>query len=421
MKVLLIGSGGREHALFAKISESPKLTSLHVFPGNGGFPQESILKSPLYLGDLNSVRKHIQEAKYDLIVVGPEQPLVDGIADALADICPVFGPSKAAARLEGSKEFSKGFMQKYNIPTAQARVFTDFDQAWAYVQRLELPLVIKADGLAAGKGVCVCPDHVCAKKALQLAMKEEVFGKAGKKVLIEEFLEGDEISVFALCDGHRALPFLPAQDHKRAYDNDKGPNTGGMGAYLPVPLVNDQLMAQIQTEILDQVIIGMQTEGLAYKGLLYAGLMVHDGRAKVVEFNVRFGDPETQAILPLLNEDLLALLYDAATGNLHPQALRFHKEAAIVIVLAAEGYPADSYKKDIPLKNLDLGKGDIMLRHAQTRWHANRLVSSGGRVLNVVARGPRVKEAAAKAYHFLEKNPIDNLFYRKDIGLKAHL
>ena len=218
MKVLLLGSGGREHALFAKISESPKLTKAWVSPGNGGFPQKNIVSPPLDLSDLDAVCKHVEQSKYDLVVVGPEQPLVDGITDMLSNVCPVFGPTKAAARLEGSKEYSKHFMKKYNIPTATAQVFTDFEKAWAYAQDLALPIVIKADGLAAGKGVSVVSNHSSAKKALQLAMQEGIFGQAGKKVLIEEFLAGEEISVFALCDGKRALAFLPAQDHKRAYD-----------------------------------------------------------------------------------------------------------------------------------------------------------------------------------------------------------
>lgn len=418
MKVLLIGSGGREHALFTKLIQSPKLGSLHVFPANGGIPSENILKERLDLSDLAAVRLYVEQAKYDLLVVGPEQPLVDGITDSLKGVCPVFGPSKAAARLEGSKEFSKKFMQKYKIPTAQAQSFTDLKKASAYVETLKAPLVIKADGLAAGKGVTVALDHKEARKALEQAMREAIFGAAGSKVLVEEYLEGQEISVFALCDGRRALPCLASQDHKRAYEGDQGPNTGGMGAYLPVPFVNDKLMAQIQTQILDRALAGMQSEGHPFRGLLYAGLMVKDNQAQVIEFNVRFGDPETQALLPLLNEDLLDLLYQAAGASLSPRYLNFHTGAAIVVVLAAKGYPG-SYIKNILLKNLDTSEEDINLLHAGTFRQAGQLLSKGGRVLNVAALGSSLAEARKKAYSFIESHPMEGLFYRKDIGAKS--
>ena len=363
----------------------------------------------------------MEQAKYDLLLVGPEQPLVEGITDSLKGVCPVFGPSQAAARLEGSKEFSKNFMQKYKIPTAQAQSFTDLQPALTYVETWEKsPIVIKADGLAAGKGVTVALDLKEAKQALDQAMRQAVFGAAGSKVLIEEYLEGQEISVFALCDGRRALAFLASQDHKRAYEGDKGPNTGGMGAYAPVPFVNDSLMAQIQTEILDRALAGMQSEGSPFRGLLYAGLMVKNNQAQVIEFNVRFGDPETQALLPLLNEDLLDLLYQAAAGSLSPKFLNFHKSAAIVVVLAAKGYPS-AYTKNISLKKLDSPEGDITLLHAGTVRQEGQLLSSGGRVLNVVALGPSLTEAREKAYHFLESQAayMENLFYRKDIGVQA--
>ena len=419
MKVLLIGSGGREHALYSSILQSPRLSELHVFPGNGGFDPENILHSSLVLNNSVSVRQFVEKKGYDLVVVGPEQFLVDGIVDALVGVCPVFGPTKAAARLEGSKIFSKRFMQKYNIPTAQARSFTDFDEACSYLQDLKPPVVVKVDGLAAGKGVTVANDHSDAKKALQAALCDGAYGKAGQKVLIEDFLQGEEISVFALCDGKRAIPFLPAQDYKRAYDNDQGPNTGGMGAYLPVPIVNDALVAQIQTQILDRVIHGMQAEGHSYRGLLYAGLMVHENYAKVVEFNVRFGDPETQALLMLLENDLLPLLQQAATQDLEPRFLHFRQEAAIVVVLAALGYPSPNYKKKIPLKNIDIHAEDVKLLHAQTCREEGKLFSAGGRVLNVVATGSTVADARNKVYGFLEKLTLEDLFYRKDIGVRG--
>ena len=393
---------------------------MHVFPGNGGIPSENTLEGKLDLDDLSTVRQHVEQAKYDLLVVGPEQPLVAGITDELKGICPVFGPSRAAARLEGSKEFSKKFMQKYKIPTAQAQSFTDLQRAQAHIETLKTPLVIKVDGLAAGKGVTVALDHRQAKLALNQAMREAIFGKAGSKVLIEDYLEGQEISVFAFCDGRRALAFLASQDHKRAYDGDQGPNTGGMGAYAPVPFVNDSLMAQIQTQILDRTLVGMQNEGHPFRGLLYAGLMVKNNQAQVVEFNVRFGDPETQALLPLLNEDLLDLLYQAAADTLIPRFLNFHKGSALVVVLAAKGYPS-TYTKNIPLKDLDTSEEDISLLHAGTVRREGQVLSSGGRVLNVVAWASSPKEARAKAYHFLESRfpTMEDLFYRKDIGAKV--
>ena len=418
MRVLLLGSGGREHALFKKLHESTELKSLHVFPGNGGFPPESIVQDSMSLSNIETICNHVKKNSYDLIVVGPEQPLVDGITDLLSGICPVFGPRKAAAQLEGSKQFSKEFMQKYNIPTGQARTFTEFQDAWDYAKNQNPPIVIKADGLAAGKGVTIAMDHKQAKDALTNAMQKEIFGSAGRKILIEDFLPGQEVSVFCLCDGSRALPLLPAQDHKRVYDNDEGPNTGGMGACLPIPFVNDALMKQIQTQILDRAVKGMEMEGCPYRGLLYAGLMVHNHHAKVVEFNVRFGDPETQAVLMLLEEDLLELLFSAATGSLPLRPLHFRKGAAIAVVLAAEGYPG-TYKKDIPLQNLDAEKNGITLLHAGTYRKGNGIFSSGGRVLNLAASGDSIEEARRKVYQFLEKNSMDSLFYRKDIGIKV--
>ncbi len=432
MKVLLLGSGGREHALFTKISDSPKLKELHVFPGNGGFPPSNIIQNPsLSLDQLDSLSQFIKENSYDLVVVGPEQPLVDGITDILEGICPVFGPSQVAARLEASKDFSKIFMKKYNIPTAKSQTFTDYQEASQHVQNhyqknlkektKAPPIVIKADGLAAGKGVTVASSWTEAEEAIEKAMKKGVFGKAGHTVLIEDFLLGQEISVFSFCDGERALPLLAVQDHKRAYDGDNGPNTGGMGAYLPVPIVTDALMEQIQTQILEPVMNGMKKEGSPYRGLLYAGLMVHNQYAKVVEFNVRFGDPETQALLALLEDDLLELLWQSAKGKLVPSSVQFRKGAAIVIVLAADGYPGSHYQKEIPLFDIivDGGESDITLFHAGTTRKHGGLVSSGGRVFNLVATGKDLMEAREKAYTFMKRYSLSGLFYRKDIGMRA--
>ncbi|MCB1308942.1 MAG: phosphoribosylamine--glycine ligase [Leptospiraceae bacterium] len=422
MKVLLIGSGGREHALYWKIKQSPLLTEIRVFPGNGGIPFTDLVQESLDLKNLTAVADYVRRESYDLVVVGPEDPLVDGIADALESICPVFGPSRGAAQLEGSKDYSKQFMQKYDIPTAASCTFTDFSAALKYIRSLEPPIVIKTDGLAAGKGVVVAPDLSAAEEGLRDRMERGIFGSAGQKVIIEEFMEGEETSIFALCDGTHAIPFMASQDHKRAFDGDQGPNTGGMGAYLPVPFVNADLMKQVQTEVLDRAMAGMRSEGHPYRGLLYAGLMVKGGRARVVEFNVRFGDPETQALLPLLADsvDLLDLLYKCAVGQLPANArLEFRPGASLVVVVAAEGYPG-SYRKEIPLKNIDTAQSDIIFFHAGTRRTSDgSIFSTGGRILGVTALGDDLRAARLKVYETLEKIKTPGVFYRQDIGEKA--
>ncbi|MCB1172294.1 MAG: phosphoribosylamine--glycine ligase [Leptospiraceae bacterium] len=418
MKVLLIGSGGREHALFWKLSQSPQLTELKVLPGNGGFPAESRVHDVEWR-DFAALRRYVSEQHFDLVVVGPEDPLVAGITDQLQDICPVFGPDQGAARLEGSKDYSKEFMRKYNIPSADWQTFTDFDQAWAYLQSLPAPYVIKTDGLAAGKGVAVAPDLESAEKALRERMLDGKFGAAGQRVIIEEFMPGEEASVFALCDGQRALPFMASQDHKRAFDNDEGPNTGGMGAYLPVPFMTPALMQKVQTEVLDRALAGMQAEGHPYRGLLYAGLMVEGESVRVVEFNIRFGDPETQALMTMVDDDLLDLLYKSATGDLGSINKIHHKPgAAIVVVLAADGYPG-SYRREIPLKNLDTSSGDIIPFHAGTRHTPDGLVSNGGRVLGLGLQGSSLTAVRTQMYTEIEHFCVDGLFYRTDIGAKG--
>lgn len=423
MKVLLTGSGGREHALYWKIRQSPNCTSIDVLPGNGGIPEKNTITDidPM---DFRSIRKLIQAKDYDFVVVGPEDPLVAGIVDQLEDLCPVFGPSQSAARLEGSKQFSKIFMEKYDIPTASYKTYLDYDQALKYVCDKEPPYVIKTDGLAAGKGVCVTSEIETAKIALQDRMLKNKFGEAGKKVIIEDFMDGEEISVFALCDGKTAIPFLPSQDHKRAYDNDEGPNTGGMGAYTPVPFVTDQMMTDIQDQILNRTMQGMICEGSPYKGLLYAGLMVKNQKAKVVEFNIRFGDPETQALMRLVDDDLLNLLYKSATGQLDKNySIRHKKGSAIVVVMAGEGYPGVYQKNilmnNILLKNIDNKTGDIIPFHAGTKKSNNKLYSSGGRVLGITGTGTDLKHVRNLVYADMKKYYTEGLFFRTDIGAKG--
>ncbi|MBI3395647.1 MAG: phosphoribosylamine--glycine ligase [Spirochaetia bacterium] len=420
MKVLLLGSGGREHALFWKLSQSPRLTRLDVAPGNGGFPSNVIRKDAPPLSDIPALAKFIQHEKYELVVVGPEQPLVDGITDALKGICPVFGPSRLAAQLEGSKDFAKSFMMKYGIPTAQSRTFTKSAEAVQYLDEVEArtgaPFVIKADGLAAGKGVVVAATKSEAVGAIQDSLDHKKFGGAGARVLVEDFLKGTEASIFALCDGERALPFVAAKDHKRAFDGDKGPNTGGMGAFTPASVVTPSVLAKVQKLVFDPVIRGMKAEGAPYRGLLYAGLMIHNGEPSVVEFNVRFGDPETQALLRLLDEDLLELCHLCAAGTLPDRPLKFLPGSALVVVLAAQGYP-DEYLKGIALKNLDKTQGDIITFHAGTRREGNSILSNGGRVLGVTATGRDLEEARKKVYGAMENIAVSGTFYRKDIGV----
>lgn len=417
MNVLLIGSGGREHALYWKIKQSPLLSSISVFPGNGGFPPGAIA-SGIDLKDFESIRRYVKQNKIDLIVCGPEQPLVDGITDALGADCPVFGPVRNAARLEGSKEFSKEFMKKYGIPTAEARSFSNAQEAVLYLRTRSLPVVVKADGLAAGKGVTVASTYEQAEAAVRSAMEEKVFGASGEKVLIEDFLEGEEASVFAICDGQRAMPMIAAQDHKRAFDNDQGPNTGGMGAYLPVPLANEEVLRRVKTEVLDRALAGMRAEGTPYRGLLYAGLMIQRGIPRVVEFNCRFGDPETQAVLRLVDEDLLLLLAASASGHLPDRPVKFKNESSICVVVAADGYPGD-YRKSVSIPSVPEDNG-VLVFHAGTARRENGLVSTGGRVLGVTATGTDLAEARQRAYDAIASaGPMPGLFYRKDIGLKG--
>ena len=414
MKVLIIGSGGREHALYWKVSQSTRVTAVHVTPGNGGIPERDRVPAP-DTHDHGAFAHFVGEAAYDLVIVGPEQPLVEGLVDDLSPVCPVFGPLAAAARLEGSKAFAKEFMLRHGIPTAQAQSFSDPAAALAYTRSRTLPIVVKADGLAAGKGVTVAVTLAEAEDAIRASLVDRRFGASGNSVLIEDFLQGTEASVFALCDGKRALPFVAAQDHKRAFDGDRGPNTGGMGAFAPTPTVTADVMRAVQTTVLDPVISGMAADGSPYHGLLYAGLMVHDGIPSVVEFNVRFGDPETQALLRLLDEDLAVLCLDAALGRLPDRPLRFHPGSAAVVVLAADGYP-EQYRKGISLKNVDTDLGDIIIFHAGTERRPAGLVSTGGRILGSTGIGSGPAEAARRAYLALEKIEAPGTFYRRDIG-----
>ncbi|TIQ35042.1 MAG: phosphoribosylamine--glycine ligase [Mesorhizobium sp.] len=418
MNVLLLGSGGREHALAWKIAASPLLTRLFASPGNPGIGRVADLVK-LDISDHSAVAAFCQEKKIDLVVVGPEAPLVAGIADDLrAWGIRVFGPSKAAARLEGSKGFTKDLCAKFNIPTAAYGRFSDLASAKAYVEKTGAPIVIKADGLAAGKGVTIAMTQEEALAALE-ACFEGAFGVAGTEVVVEEYLTGEEASFFCLCDGATALPFGTAQDHKRVGDGDTGPNTGGMGAYSPAPVMTPEMTERTMREIIEPTMRGMANLGSPFAGILFAGLMITDSGPKLIEYNTRFGDPECQVLMMRLKDDLLVLLNAAVDGQLAHMSVRWSDEAALTVVMAARGYPGTPEKGSV-IRGLDEAAGDgAEIFHAGTAINGGALVANGGRVLNVTALGKTVGEAQAKAYAAIDQIDWPQGFYRHDIGWRA--
>jgi phosphoribosylamine---glycine ligase len=420
LRVLLIGSGGRESALAYALRKSKLLTELKVYPGNGGFPQsERIPKEAFNSKDKSSTINYIKESNFDFVIIGPEDPLVDGIVDWLTEesiLC--FGPSQYCANLEGSKEFAKSIMKEFQVPTASYESFTEYSKASEYVQSQVLPIVIKADGLAAGKGVTVAFTYEDANKALKDIFLDKKFDMHTIKVVIEEFMDGEEASVFAISDGEDFVLFPAAQDHKRAYDGDKGPNTGGMGAYAPAPIVNDIVLQKVKDSIFKPMLKGLKSKGHPYKGLLYAGLMIKDDSPRVVEFNCRFGDPETQGLMLLLEDDLLEVMLESARGSLKRKELSFNSKFATVVVLAAQGYP-DTYIKNIELESILNGSSDINIFHAGTEIQNHKVVSTGGRVICIAASGSSLKESVSKCYQYLDQFKVNPLFYRKDIAGRA--
>ncbi|TPN01784.1 phosphoribosylamine--glycine ligase [Mesorhizobium sp. B2-1-3A] len=418
MNVLLLGSGGREHALAWKIAASPLLTKLYAAPGNPGIGSEAELVK-LDITDHAAVTAFCREKKIDLVVVGPEGPLVAGIADDLrAENIRVFGPSKAAARLEGSKGFTKDLCARYNIPTAAYGRFGDLASARAYVEKTGAPIVIKADGLAAGKGVTVAMTLDEALAALD-ACFEGSFGAAGAEVVIEEFMTGEEASFFCLCDGTTALPFGTAQDHKRVGDGDVGPNTGGMGAYSPAPVMTPEMVERTMREIIEPTMRGMADLGAPFAGILFAGLMITDKGPKLIEYNTRFGDPECQVLMMRLKDDLLVLLNAAVDGQLAHTSIRWRDEAALTVVMAARGYPGTPEKGSV-IRGVEQAAGEgVQIFHAGTAINGGALVANGGRVLNVTATGATVGEAQARAYAALDRIDWPDGFCRRDIGWQA--
>ncbi len=419
MKVLLLGSGGREHALAQAIAKSPLLTRLFIAPGNPG-SEACGANVGLDLADHAAVAAFCRAEAIDLVVVGPEAPLVAGIVDDLAAIgVAAFGPSRQAARLEGSKGFAKDLCREFNIPTGAYQRFATAATARAYVRSEGAPIVVKADGLAAGKGVVVAEteDEALAAVATLFA---GLCDESGEEVVIEEFLEGEEASFFALCDGERAIMLGSAQDHKRVGEGDTGPNTGGMGAYSPAPVMTDTMNARVMAEIIEPTLRGMRARGTPYRGVLFAGLMIGPDGPKLIEFNARFGDPETQVILPRLDEDLLPLLDAAARGRLPERPARLKAQSALTVVYAARGYP-DAPQRGSEIKGVERAAAmpGATIFHAGTRRDGDRLLAHGGRVLNVTAVGDSLAEARARAYAAIEAIDWPGGFYRRDIGWRA--
>jgi len=420
MNILVVGSGGREHALIWKISQSPKVKKIYCAPGNAGI--EGLAECvPIKADDIEALCSFAQKHEIALTVVGPEQPLSEGIVDRFNKAgLKAFGPNQKAAILEASKAFTKTILEKYNITTAKGKNFTSFEKAEKYVKVLGAPLVVKADGLAAGKGVVVCQTEKEAIDALSEIMKDKIHGEAGKKVVIEEFLTGEEASFMALTDGKTVLPLPAAQDHKTAFDDDKGPNTGGMGAYSPAPIADKFMQDKIMKEVMIPTVQAMAAEGRPYKGVLYAGLMIERDKIKVLEFNARFGDPETQPLMMRIKSDIIPLMEAVIDGTLHKHTIEIDDRSTVCVVMAAGGYPG-SYEKGKEIKGLsDAAKvRDAVVFHAGTTFKDGKFYTNGGRVLGVTAIGDTVEKAIEKAYQAASKISWDGSFYRKDIGKKA--
>jgi len=424
MKILVIGSGGREHALAWKIKQSPIVREIYCVPGNAGIAALAEIV-PISANDIDGILEFAKKKSIDLTVVGPEQPLTDGIVDLFeAHGLKIFGPSKLAAELEGSKVFAKQFMRKHHIPTAEFRSFSAAERfdAERYVNEIPVPIVIKADGLAAGKGVSICDTKEQALEALDQMFAKKIFGDAGTNIVIEEFLAGEEASVFALTDGKEFVVLSSAQDHKRILDGDRGKNTGGMGAYAPAPIVTEEILQKVKRDIIRQTLLGMAKDGRPYKGCLYVGLMITETGPKVIEFNCRFGDPETQVVLPLLDEDLVRIMFEAASGKLSTTKAILKDTSSVCVVIASGGYPGN-YETDKQIFGLEAAASekDVVVFHAGTKYNKDIIVTSGGRVLGVTAIGEQLnlERTIDKAYRAVEKITFDGAYYRSDIGKKG--
>ena len=420
MNILIIGSGGREHAIAWKCAQDDFVKHIYVCPGNAGtYLEDKVSNIDIDTKKFNLIEEFCLKEQIDLVIIGPEQPLVDGLTDYLQNKgIKTFGPSKSAAQLEGSKTFSKDFFVKYDIPTAEYKSFEDFDSSVNYLDEISYPTVVKADGLAAGKGVIICENKESAIEALNSIFKDKAFGKAGNRVVIEEFLEGEEASFIAVVSKDKIIPLVTSQDHKAVGDGDFGLNTGGMGAYSPAPIVTEEMQKKILEKVMYPTMKGLINEGFPYLGFLYAGLMIKDGDLKVLEFNCRFGDPETQPILIRLKSSLVELCLAAIDDKLNSYSINWSKKHACGVVIASKGYP-ESYdiNKEVRIK---LNEGnDLKLFHAGTKYVDDKIITSGGRVFCATALGNDLKEAQEKAYNLVNSVDFEGSFFRKDIGFKG--
>lgn len=421
MKVLVIGSGGREHALVWKIGQSPKVDKIYCAPGNAGIAQQAECVA-IKADDLDGLLAFAQQNQIDLTVVGPEVPLTMGIVDKFQEQgLKIFGPSGKAAEIEGSKTFAKDLMAKYNIPTAKYGAFTDAAEAKSFLDTVGLPCVVKADGLAAGKGVLICETKAEAEEAIADILVDNKFGSAGSRVVVEEFLTGQEVSMLAFTDGKTVVPMVSSQDHKRIWDGDKGLNTGGMGAYSPAPVYTADIHEIVVPQVLEATVKAMEAEGRSFSGILYAGLMLTADGPKVLEFNARFGDPETQAVLPRLKSDLVDIFLAIIDGRLNEMDIQWHEAAAVCVVMASGGYPETSEKGQVITGLAEAAATGAIVFHAGTKETDGNIVTNGGRVLGISALGNDIAQAIANAYRGVEQIKFENMQYRTDIGKKAFL
>lgn len=420
MKVLVVGSGGREHALVWKIAQSPMVKKVYCVPGNPGISEVAECVD-IDAENIEGLYNFALKKKIDLTVVGPEDVLVAGIVDRFKDgHLNIFGPNKRASVIEGSKVYAKTIMKKYGIPTADFKVFDDLKHAKKYISTCDFPLVIKADGLAKGKGVFVCKTLEEADRHIDDIMKEKIFGYAGERIVIEEFLSGEEVSILAITDGKTIVPLSSVQDHKAVYEGDKGPNTGGMGAYSPVPFVTDDLQSSIEENILVPIVHALKKENRPYKGVIYAGLMITNAGPKVLEFNARFGDPETQVLLMRMKSDLMPLLLSTVKNNIEEVEIEWHDGVSVCVIMASKGYP-DKYEKGLPVFGLEAVKSvnNVQVFHAGTAIKDGKVVTNGGRVLGVTILERDLEKAQKNVYEAIKKLSFDGAHYRKDIGTKA--
>ncbi len=420
MKVLVVGGGGREHALVWKIAQSPKVTEVYCAPGNAGIAGQATIV-PIKANDLNGLLDFSLKEKIDLTVVGPEDPLTRGIVDLFESKgLFIFGANGKAAEIEGSKAFAKEMMKKYHVPTAFYEIFDKRDDAVKYINKHGAPIVVKADGLAAGKGVIICKTVEEAIQSVDEIMVKKIFGEAGKRVVVEEYLVGEEASYIAFTDGKAILPLASSQDHKAIFDGDQGPNTGGMGAYSPAPVVSDEVHERIIERVLRPIIYGMGEEGRPYKGVLYAGLMIHEGHPKVLEFNARFGDPETQPVLMRMKGDIVPILEACMRGTLSQHRIEWDTRPSVCVVMASNGYPGD-YQKGKVIKGLNEASREegVFVFHAGTALKDGQVITNGGRVLGVTGLGEDIPRAIERTYQAVKEISWDGVYYRTDIGQKA--